>query len=301
MEPVPARDDRPGIRAILTPAWLGVIALALAFAAASWAVLAPWQFGRNAERAARNAQITAALAAPAVPVADLLPIGSQPAPDSTWRSVTAEGTFIPERQVYVRLRQAYSQDASEVVVPFRVSDGSTVLVDRGYALATDLSAGRLPAGLPAGTVTITGRVSADQPDPSNRPSQTVAGRTEVYGIDSAVLAGDGARRGFVQLSTGSPGVLIPIPVPDRDSGPFLSYALQWCVFGAVALLAAGVFAYREVTVPVSVGSGVGSVGAGTGHGTGPSPAAPESSPGAARPAPAAARRPTLEKSQLYDR
>ena len=73
----------------------------------------------------------------------------------------------------------------------------------------------------------------------------------MVGIDSATLLGaaPGALTGFVQLSAGSPGVLIPIGVPDRDDGPYLSYALQWCVFGAVALLSVGFFAYRETSVP----------------------------------------------------
>jgi cytochrome oxidase assembly protein ShyY1 len=242
---------RPGIKAILTPGWLGIIAGALAFAAGCWLILAPWQFSRNAEREAQNAQIEAALAAAPVPVTELLHADAQPDAAATWRVATATGTFVPDQQAYVRLRQASGQDAREIVLPFRLADGTVVLVDRGYLLNTDLAAGRLPAEVPTGVVTITGRVSADQPDPSGRQEQSVDGRREVYGLDSTtLLAGpDPSLRGFVQLTADSPAALIPIGVPNRDSGPFLSYALQWVVFGLVALLAAGVFAWREVTTP----------------------------------------------------
>ena len=239
----------PGLRAILTPSWLGVITLAILFAGACWLILAPWQFGRHTDRDARNAQIETAMAAAAVPVTDLLSTAADPAPASQWRTVTAAGTFIPEQQAYVRLRQFNGQDAREIVVPFRLTDGSRILVDRGYLLTLEITKGGLPPDLPAGEVNITGRVSADQPDPSHRPEQRVGDRREVYGIDSATLLGAraGARIGFIQLTSTSPGVLTEIGVPDRDDGPFLSYALQWCVFGAVALLSIGFFAYREVT------------------------------------------------------
>ena len=82
------------------------------------------------------------------------------------------------------------------------------------------------------------------------------GRTELYAIDPAAVGGpssplgalDGAPlRGYLQLVDGSPGVLTPVEVPQVDAGPFLSYALQWLVFGAIALVGVGVFVYREAT------------------------------------------------------
>ena len=290
----PAGGARPGIRAILTPGWLAVIGLALAFAAACWLVLAPWQFSRNAERQAQNAQIETALAAPSVPVDVLLHNDVQPDPSSTWSTATATGTFLTDEQVYVRLRQASGQDAREVVLPFRLTDGTLLLVDRGYLLNTDLVAGRLPADPPGGVVTITGRVSADQPDPSQRPDQQIDGRHEVYGIDSTALLGGSTRslRGFVALTADSPGVLIPLGVPNRDAGPFLSYALQWLVFGLVAVLAAGVFAWREVTTPYPDRAAPTAPEVPREHDDGQPPRTPDVAP---------TTRQRFDRSELYDR
>jgi len=44
-------------------------------------------------------------------------------------------------------------------------------------------------------------------------------------------------------------VLTPIELPQTDSGPFLSYALQWEAFGVIALIGLGVFIFREVADP----------------------------------------------------
>lgn len=284
--PTPA-PRRPGIRAILTPGWLGIITLALVFAGACWFVLAPWQYGRHVEREALNNQIESALSAAPVPVTDLLTTAAEPAADTEFRLVTATGTFDTGAQAYVRLRQQNGFSAAEVVLPFTLTDGTRILVDRGFYSSDDLAAGNLPAVAPTGSVTITARVSADQPDPSDRPDEIRDGRREVYGIDSAALLGaePGARLGFVQLIAASPGALDEIGVPDRDGGPFLSYALQWVVFGIVALLAAGVFAYREITEPAEPT-----------RTTDPAAAPPPSAP-APRKAP---KKGKFDKSQLYD-
>jgi cytochrome oxidase assembly protein ShyY1 len=294
----PAAAPRPsGLRAILTPGWLGVLALAVVFAGACWFVLAPWQYGRHVERVALNEQIASALAADPVPVGELLTTAAGPPAAAEFRLVTATGSYLADEQVFVRLRQANGTSASEVVVPFELTDGTRMLVNRGYFANDSLTAGMRPADLPPGQVTVTGRVRPDQPDPLDRPRQTADGRVDVYGISSADLLGSapGARLGFVQLVAGAPGVLDEIGLPDRDGGPFLSYAVQWAVFGAVALLTAGFFAYREVTDPVD----------GAGYPPAPSDAAaPATAPhdaGTGRPErDGKPRRPKFDKSQLYD-
>jgi hypothetical protein len=107
----------------------------------------------------------------------------------------------------------------------------------------------LPA-LPTGTVTITGRVQADETDPKNRPPVAAPDGRLQYTAASSALAGPGpVFRGYLQLTAESPGVIYPIPLPQLESGPFLSYALQWLAFGAIAVLGIGYFVYREVTDP----------------------------------------------------
>ena len=238
----------------MQPGWIAVILAAFAFAGACFFLLAPWQFHRHAERSAQNAAVDAAINAPTVPVTDLMSASGQPAGDVSWRVVAATGEFDPTRQIQVRLRQdSNGQPVSEVIAPFRLASGQTLLVDRGYVSFADVQSGAPIATLPAGQVTITGRVQDEQVDPSNRQPLVVGDHIEAYAINVAAVGGAAPDevflQGYIQLTADSPGVLTPIDLPQTDAGPFLSYALQWEVFGVVALIGLGVFIYREAFVP----------------------------------------------------
>ena len=238
-----------------------MVAVVLGFAAACFLILAPWQFGRNAERSTQNDAVQGAVSAAAVPVTDLMSTTAEPPADAIWRPVTATGVFEPDRQVYVRLRQdSGGNPVSEVIAPLLLADGTRLLVNRGYVSFSDVQEGVPLPALPTGTVTVTGRVQVDQIDPADRTAVRVDDRTEVYAINAAAVpavdsgagAGDAGDadtfyRGYVQLTAQSPGALAEIGLPQVDAGPFLSYALQWCAFGVIALIGLAVFIFREAT------------------------------------------------------
>jgi cytochrome oxidase assembly protein ShyY1 len=294
----PAADDKPRRRwaFLASPGWIAAILAGLAFAGACFWLLSPWQFNRNAERTAQNNAVNASISAPAVPVTDLLTTQAQPPGDIAWRVVTATGEFDPARQVQVRLRQDESGNpVSEVIAPFRLTSGETLLVDRGYVSFVDVRNEVAIAPLPTGQVTITGRVQDEQTDPSKRPPVVVGNRVEAYAINTeAITTAPGAvadpsevfLQGYIQLTAGSPGVLTPIELPQTDSGPFLSYALQWAAFGVIALIGIGVFIYREAADPRPPDDHVDAV-----------PAA--AAPGGGKPVKRAARD-GFDRSQLYD-
>jgi cytochrome oxidase assembly protein ShyY1 len=304
-----AADSRPRRRwaFLLRPGWIAIILAAFAFAAACFLLLSPWQFDRNNERSAQNTAIDASITAPAVPVTDLLTTTGPPPQDVSWRVVTASGEFDQSRQFYVRLRQdSAGQPVSEVIAPFRLDSGESLLVDRGYVSFGDVSRGVTIPALPAGQVTITGRVQQEQVDPANRSPVLVDGRVEAYAISSgsltaaAELAGtSGASgtgdflQGYIQLTANSPGVLTPIDLPQTDAGPFLSYALQWAAFGVIALIGLGVFLYREAFVPRDD-----DLDPDERNPTGQNPEEPDP----AEPQPATRRRARdgFDRSQLYD-
>jgi cytochrome oxidase assembly protein ShyY1 len=254
--PAVTDDGKPRRRLafLASRGWIGIILAVLAFSAACFFILAPWQFSRNAERTAQNNAVDASITAPAVPVAELMSTSAQPPGGVTWRVVTATGEFDATRQVQVRLRQdANGNPVSEVIAPFRMTSGQTLLVDRGYVSFTDVRNDVPIAALPTGEVTITGRVQDEQTDPSNRQPLVVGDHTEAYAINVAAIGGAEASevflQGYIQLTDSSPGVLTPIDLPQTDSGPFLSYALQWEAFGIIALIGLGVFIYREIADP----------------------------------------------------
>jgi cytochrome oxidase assembly protein ShyY1 len=252
--PPPARS-RHRFAFLVKPGWLGAIAGALAFTAACWLILAPWQFSRNTETSQTNAGIETAHHATPVPLEKYLSTARQPAEESVWQPVTATGTFLPDRMFYVRLRQDDGGNpVSEVVLPMRLTDGTVLLVDRGTRSILDIGDGSQLPPVPAGVVTVTGRVQQDQTDPRNRKPGLLDGLNQAYAVNANDLAGSSTtpgnvRQGYIQLMAGSPGVLDEIGMPQTDSGPYLSYALQWCAFGAMSLLAIGYFIFREATDP----------------------------------------------------
>lgn len=238
------------MRFLLRPAWLALIVTVLAFVAACFAVLAPWQFGREAMRDAEQGRIDAASHTPPVPLGTLLPAS----PGTEWRQVTVTGSYLPDAEVLVRLRSFDGKPAFEVMTPLRTTDGRVVAVDRGYVTAQSGSVVPPYAAPPAGPVTVVARLRMDETDPARRPPLTQDGHRQIYVADSRSLAaatGLPVEGGYVQLAPDQPGVLAPLPVqPEAASGgaPFtnFSYALQWITFGAIAVFALVYFVRLEM-------------------------------------------------------
>jgi cytochrome oxidase assembly protein ShyY1 len=241
------------VRFLLRPGWLALVTVVVAFAVACYALLAPWQFGREEQRRAQERTIAAANALPPVPVAALVPAGAGVGRDVEWRQVAATGTYLPEAEAVVRLRVVDGKPAVEVLTPLRLDDGRVVVVDRGYVQVTDGQ--QVPAypAPPTGTVSVIARLRPDQTDPSNRPVVRDGGPPQLYAAASRVLgatAGLELVPGYLQLTAGAPGVLGPLAVEPSTGGgaPFtnFSYALQWLTFGLIALIALGYFIRLEV-------------------------------------------------------
>ncbi|MFC5287382.1 SURF1 family protein [Actinokineospora guangxiensis] len=228
---------------LLRPGWLLTAFVVITFATACFTLLAPWQFERHAERQETNAALEASFEAAPVPLAGAL--AAAPTRTTEWRLVTATGEFLPEHEAVARLRTVQGAAAFEVLTPFRLADGSTVLVDRGFVRPDEgvTIPGFAPA--PAGQVTITGRVRIGERTAADRQPFTEGGHRQVYAIDpQAVLPGSLA--GYVRLEAGSPGVLGALPLPQLEAGPSFSYALQWIAFGAMTLIGLVYFTWREI-------------------------------------------------------
>jgi cytochrome oxidase assembly protein ShyY1 len=217
------------------------------FAGACFWILSPWQFGRNAERSAQNSDITTAVTDSAVPLRSLLPVGTEPPSSLEWREVTMSGRYLPADETVARLRQVNDEAAYEILTPFRLDDGETMLVDRGWVSPNN---GQVPgyASAPTGHVTLTARMHPEESNP-HRPPLTEQGHREVYSVNTTVvsdLTGVHVDPGYFTLVDNQPGVLNVLPIPQVDSGPFLSYALQWIVFGVMAIFGLGYFTWREI-------------------------------------------------------
>ncbi|MFD9896286.1 SURF1 family protein [Amycolatopsis sp. NPDC059027] len=240
------------LRFLLRPGWLALTVVVFTFAVCCYTLLAPWQFRRDTERETQNAAVRASFTAAPAPLSQELAPGAEPDQRTEWRLVTMTGTYLPEAEVVARLRTVQGQGASEILTPFRTTDGTIVLVDRGY-VGLSADSGVPPyAAPPTGTVTLVARARPDETDPKNREATTdpsSGGKLQSYVVDSRVVARAAKldiRPGYFQLDVDQPGVIKPLPLPQLDSGPFFSYALQWIAFGTMALLGWLYFTVREL-------------------------------------------------------
>jgi cytochrome oxidase assembly protein ShyY1 len=226
------------VRFLFKPGWIAFVLVVIAFVVACYTLLAPWQFRRNAEQAEQNHQIAASFANPPRPLEDLVPAGSAPGPAVEWRQAVVRGQYLPADEAVVRLRTVLGRPAFEVLTAFRTEDGRIVAVDRGYVRpGEDRHVSVFPPA-PAGTIALTGRIRLDESDPDHRASLDSGGHRQLYAASSQLLAqaiGAPVATGYLQLIDGQPGGLGVLPLPDSDSGPFLSYAWQWLSFGAMAI------------------------------------------------------------------
>ncbi|MEB3052146.1 SURF1 family protein [Mycolicibacter sp. MYC123] len=235
---------------LLRPSWLALAAVVLAFAYLCFTVLAPWQLGKNTTTSRANSQLEHALTAEPVPVTTLLAHQDSSAPEEQWRPVTARGHYLPEAQVLARLRVIDGVPAYEVLTPFAVTGGPTVLVNRGF-VRTDDGGTRIPEipTPPADEVTVTARLRDSQPAVPGKNPFTENGFHQVYSINTdqiAALTKVALTGSYLQLVDDQPGGLGVIALPRRDAGPFLSYGIQWIAFGILAPIGLGYFAFAEL-------------------------------------------------------
>ncbi|GAA1892176.1 SURF1 family cytochrome oxidase biogenesis protein [Williamsia serinedens] len=237
------------LRTFARPGWVALAVVVVAFAAACFYVLAPWQLGKNSRTEHQNSLIKSAVSKSAVPIDSVWP-GRGPLPtDSEWREVTVTGRYLPADQAVVRLRSVSDAPAYEVLTPFRLDDGRVFVVNRGYVRPVDGTALPSVPSAPDGPATVSARLRVGEGTSPGRGPRVEDGALQVYTIDPAVLGrtvGLDTMPAYLQLSPDQPGSLGELPIPQLDSGPYLSYGLQWIAFGVMAPLGLGYFIVAEV-------------------------------------------------------
>ncbi|HET8969965.1 MAG TPA: SURF1 family protein [Candidatus Nanopelagicales bacterium] len=208
----------------------------------SFFLLARWQLHRLDERREVNTAIEVHTQEPAVPVGRVMTAGAPPGSvgeDQQWRDVTATGRYLTDDTQLVRKRPMNGANGFWVMTPLQLPDGTVLAVNRGWLAAGSdaLTSPSVPPP-PAGTVTITGRIRPSQDAPP-RPGDLPAGKVTDLDVRAVPAAGP-VYPGYVELvgsvppEKGAPPVA-PIPLPELDEGPHLSYAVQWIAFALIAV------------------------------------------------------------------
>jgi cytochrome oxidase assembly protein ShyY1 len=213
-----------------------------------------WQFHRHQHRVAQNTLIAKNLEAKPVPVTGLTSPGHTVPRADYWRQATATGIYDTSHEVVVRRRtSADDRVGFHVLTPLILADGRTVLINRGWIpAATDQRAFPSVPPAPKGTVTVTGRLKADETTKASG-IKDLAGLPprQVMLISSAQQAkalGRTVLGGYLEQTAPEPAGSSPelIPDPDHDSiGAHMAYAVQWWLFTAAVPVGWVILVRRE--------------------------------------------------------
>jgi cytochrome oxidase assembly protein ShyY1 len=238
-----------GWRFVLTPKWLGYLAVAVVFAILC-CMLGMWQFDRRAQARAAIDVVEANYDDAPLPVTEVLESLDSYQPSQQWTPVLLEGRYLHDEELLARNRPLNGQPGFEILTPLRLEDGSVFIVDRGWVpVGSRQDTPDAVPQAPSGPVTVVARLKAGEP--------TLEGRSAPKGTNqiATVQLEDIADRLELPTYTGAYGLVAserpaasdaPVATikPEPDEGPHLSYALQWFVFALIGFIGLG-WAMRE--------------------------------------------------------
>ena len=235
-------------RFLFSSKWLGYLLLAAIFATAC-VFLGRWQMDRRAETLAEINRVVSNYSATPMPFAEARDQFLALNPENEWAQVELKGSYDPSGQRIVRNRPLTGQPGYEVVVPFRLVSGETVVIDRGWLPIGNKNPGS-PDSVPAppgGEVTAVVRLKHPEPE-----LQRGAPEGQLASIDlnayTAQLPYPVLTGAYGQLASETPPAAempYPFPKPSVEEGTHLSYSLQWFAFGVLMFVGFGYAARQQ--------------------------------------------------------
>ncbi len=201
-----------------------------------------WQLRRHDERRIFNESVRDRAGRAPIALELLLDSALEsgtPATELAWTTVTVRGTWLDTPPVLVVNRSQDGRAGTNVVGAVTLADGRRVIINRGFVPLTIA-----PPSSPTGNVLLLGRVRPTEERRRGMLTDPPAGTlTEVQRIDIDRLApqiGGDVVDVYVDVLDSDPPdgpELSRIAEPELTLGPHLSYAVQWFVFSAFAVLA----------------------------------------------------------------
>ncbi|MGH9210442.1 MAG: SURF1 family protein [Acidimicrobiales bacterium] len=214
-------------RYLLRPRWL-LSHLLVVMLIVAMVSLGLWQLRRLDERRERNDLIRDRQEEPVAPVTEVLQAadGDDAVAAARYRAVTATGRYAAADTVVVRNRTQDGVPGAWLVTPLVLADGDVVGVVRGFVRLGD-DGDPLPVPVPDGELTVTGVVLNPDGIDGTGPRDLEPLLDQPETLPALVLSGDGAE---------SHDDLAAVPLPELSEGPHFSYAVQWFIFAAIALI-----------------------------------------------------------------
>jgi cytochrome oxidase assembly protein ShyY1 len=235
-------------RFLFSSKWLGYFVLAVIFATAC-VFLGRWQMDRRAETLDAINRVVSNYSATPVPFSQVKDEFRQLDPEREWTQVELRGTYDIDGQRVVRNRPLNGQPGYDVVVPFRLTTGEAVVIDRGWLPIGNNTPGRpdVVPSPPTGEVTVVARLKPSEPklDRGAVEGQLASIDLPAFASELSYPIETGA---YGQLASETPAVTpmpTPFPKPSTDEGTHLSYSLQWFAFGVLMFIGFGYAARQQ--------------------------------------------------------
>jgi cytochrome oxidase assembly protein ShyY1 len=251
-------------RFLLSVRWIGAILLTIV-AALVMVRLGIWQLHRYEERSAINARIDAADAGKAVPMSSVMAApssagkaGASPGNRLAWTKVTVSGVYDPTHEIQARDRTVNGDVGFEIVTPLKLTDGTAVLVDRGWVPSPDSGATAAPVVPPApsGQITVIGQLHLSESRPT--PIGHRDGRLDTRRISVGKIASQmpypvyGAYILLNEQTPANSSAFSQIPIDKEDDWQNAGYTVQWWLFAGMTLFAFGWQARKEAQIRAGI-------------------------------------------------
>jgi cytochrome oxidase assembly protein ShyY1 len=216
--------------------------------------LSNWQWHRLQDRQIVNAEIQAQINKEPIPITELIvdADGAKSVPeDSQWRTVEITGVWLQDNQVLVRKKSLESDLGLWVVTPLQLSDGTIVMINRGWTAAANSAVDSpVVSDVPIGTIEVLGRLrdvtERTKPAPTDLPEGQVDRIVPTEIVDSP----DTLTNAYVEMTASRPesrtSEIRSLPAPEVTEGAHRSYAIQWIFFEIMTVIGWIILVRNEV-------------------------------------------------------
>lgn len=218
--------------------WLAWFVVATLFAAAC-VFLANWQFDRREQAVAKIERMLQNYDRTPIDYLEIESLSSDSIIDYEWHPVFLEGRYLSEKELLVRNRPIAGTPGFIQLVPFQLTSGEIVLLERGW-IAADSNLAPAKSFTPSTEFKkISGRVKLSELTP-NRESP-VGFVTSIKLDELAQLLELPLEQEFylrlIQEQPAEVSLPQPLSKPILDEGNHLSYAVQWILFAIMGFFA----------------------------------------------------------------
>lgn len=218
--------------------WTAWSVLAILFAA-SCVVLANWQLDRREQAVSKIERMVDNYDKQAISFSEIGDLELAAVTSYEWTPVEISGRYLTNQELLVRNRPIAGQPGFLQLIPFELSTGEVVIIERGWIPADSNLAPALNMTPSAEPKTVLARVRLGELTPNRDSPAGFA--TSIHLQSLAELTGSNLEQQFyLRLISENPGenqTPQPLGKPILDEGNHLSYAVQWIMFALMGFFA----------------------------------------------------------------